>query len=321
MLSRSRSLAWWSRAAIFVALVAALAALGACGVSSPAPASTLEQPLISTDVLGTTIKIPEKAPQRIISLTAGDSEMLAAAGVSARVVAVDAFTNYPAAMASKPKVTGADGKVNIEQIIGLKPDLVLGWGGFFADAEKSLLQAGIPVVDLPQRDLEGTFTEIRLVGQLVHAEKTADDVVAGLRKRVDAVKAKVAGQPAPSVYMEIGYTPAPPYAFGKGSFGDEIIRLAGGTNIFGDRGENSGYPSVSVESILAANPQVVILTEDPQYGGDPNQVGARPGWNKVAAVQDRRVYNINPDMIERPGPRLVDALEQVAKLLHPDSFR
>jgi ABC-type Fe3+-hydroxamate transport system substrate-binding protein len=144
--------------------------------------------------------------------------------------------------------------------------------------------------------------------------------VDGLRKRIDAVKSKVASTAPLSVYMEVGYSPAPPYAFGSGSFGDEVIKLAGGANIFGAETSGGGYPAVSDERIIAANPAVIILTEDPTYGGDPQLVGKRPGWANLAAVKNGKVYAISPDPIQRPGPRLVDALEQVAKLLHPEAF-
>ncbi|HET8908709.1 MAG TPA: cobalamin-binding protein, partial [Ktedonobacterales bacterium] len=259
--------------------------------------------------------------QRIVSLTPGDSEMLAAVGVSARVIGVDAFTNYPADMAAKPKVTGSDGAPNVEQIVALNPDLVLSWGDFTKQADVALLQAHINVISLPVADLAGTLTEIRLVGQLTHTTATADTVVDALQRRIDAVKQKVASATPVTVYMEVGFSPPPPYAVGGGSFENEVLQDAGGTNIFASRTENGGYPSVSVESIIAANPQVIILTEDPQYGGDPKQVYIRAGWSGIAAVKTHRVYNVNPDIVSRPGPRLVDALEQLAKLIHPELFQ
>lgn len=308
---------------LLLAMLVGVSLLAAgCGPSTSGSAGTpaAQKPLISADAHGTPITIPEKAPERIVSLTPGDSEMLAAVGASGRVVAVDSFTNYPADMAAKPKVTGADGAPNVEQIIALNPDLVLSWGEFTTQADKALLQAHITVIALPVADLQGTLTEIRLVGQLTHTVSTADAVVHSLEQRINAVKQKVAHATRVSVYMEVGFTPPPPYAVGGGSFANDVLVNAGGSNIFASKTANGGFPAVSLESILAANPQVIILTEDPQYGGDPKQVYTRPGWSGIAAVQAHRVYNINPDIIARPGPRLVDALEQVAKMLHPDLF-
>lgn len=322
MRSRLLPLARLSLTVLLMPLVLCLVLL-AVGCSSPSSASTTspQQPLISTDAHGTTIAIPAKAPQRIVSLTPGDSEMLAAVGASSRVVAVDAFTNYPADMASRPKVTGSNGAPNVEQIIALNPDLVLTWGQFTTQADTALMQAHIDVVALPVADLEGTLTEIRLVGQLTHTSATADALVKSLQQRIDAVKQKVANATPVTVYMEVGYSPPPPYAVGGGSFENEVLQDAGGSNVFAAKTENGGYPAVSVESIIAASPQVIILTEEPEYGGDPAAVYKRAGWSGIAALQAHHVYNINPDIISRPGPRLVDALEQVARMLHPDLFQ
>lgn len=280
-----------------------------------------EQPLLAKDANGTTITIPANAPQRIVSLGATDSEILGALGVGARVIGVDAYTNYPADLAAKPKVSGSDGYPNVEAIVALRADLILGYGGETAKQDAQLMQAGITVVDLPALDLKGSLTEMLLVGQLVHAESAANALVASLQKRIDAVKAKVASAPKVSVYMEADdYTPGKPYVFGKGSFGDELIADAGGVNVFGNDASNAGYPQVSDESIIAANPQVIVLTDDPKFGGDAHAVPERPGWSVIAAVQSGKVYGIDPDLMQRAGPRIVDGLEQLAKVLHPELF-
>ncbi len=305
--------------AVAATLLAVVSTLAACGGTTGSP--TAEQPLIKTDALHNAIVIPASSPQRIISLGATDSEILGALKVDSRVIGVDTFTDYPADLAAKPKVTDANGQPNVEQIIALKPDLVLGFGGEVGAAERQLVQAHVNVVDLPATDLTGALTDLRLVGQLVHAEATANALANDLQRRIDAVKAAVKGQPTVSVYMEADdSTPGKPYVFGGGTFGDELIRDAGGTNVFGSNSTNSGYPQVNDEAILAANPQVIILTEDPHYGGDPSQVAKRPGWSVVDAVKNGRVYQMNPDLFQRLGPRVVDGLEQLAKVLHPDQF-
>ncbi len=305
--------------ALAVTLLAVVGTLAACGGATGS--STAEQALIKTDALHNAIVIPASSPQRIISLGATDSEILGALKVDSRVIGVDTFTDYPADLAAKPKVTDANGQPNVEQIIALKPDLVLGFGGEVSAAERQLVQTHVNVVDLPATDLTGALTELRLVGQLVHAEGTANALAGDLQRRVDAVKAAVKGHPTVSVYMEADdSTPGKPYVFGGGTFGDELIRDAGGTNVFGSNSTNAGYPQVNDEAILAADPQVIILTEDPHYGGDPSQVAKRPGWSVVGAVKNGRVYQMNPDLFQRLGPRVVDGLEQLAKVLHPDLF-
>lgn len=308
-------------------LIAALAALALAACSGSAAsggaASTPARPIISKDALGNPISIPATAPQRIVSLTPADSEILAAVGADAHVVAVDNFTDYPAGMAAKPKISGADGKFNVERIVGLQPDLVLGAGGETPDVDKQLSDAHITVVDLPiATNLDDILNDITLVGQLVHADSAATTLDASLRSRIEAVKKKVAGLPTVSTYVELDdSTPGKPFVFGGGSFGDEVVRDAGGSNVFGANTAGQGFPQVSDESVIAANPQVIVLTEDPQFGGTPQAVYARSAWSGIAAVKNKRVYGIDPNIISRPGPRIVDALEQMAKLLHPEAFK
>src|SRR5215471_4578281 len=139
--------------------------LTACGVSATTSVEAPESPLIRTDLNGTQITIPEKAPARIISLTPTASEVLAALNLDSKVVGVDAFTDYPASMAAKPKVTDQNGTPNVEQIVGLKPDLVFSYSGTKA-SEQQLMQAGVKVVDLPITDLDEALTEIRVAGQI-----------------------------------------------------------------------------------------------------------------------------------------------------------
>lgn len=309
-------------AGLLLSLCALLATLAACGTSTSAPQGP-EKPLLIKDAIGATITIPASAPQRIISETPADSEILAALGVNSRVVAVDYYTDYPADLAAKPKITdGQTFNLNDEAILGDKPDLVLGYGGYFKSDEQKLAAAHIAVVDLPLvTSLADSLTELKLVGQLVHADAKATSVATGLQRRISAVESKVAGTQPVSVYMEDGTYNGQYSTFGKGSYGDELIHDAGGTNIFAADADSGGYPNVSAEAIVKANPQVIVLTEGTQFGGDPKTVSARPGWSVIAAVQSNRVYALNPDDFSRPDAvRLVAALEELAKALHPDLF-
>lgn len=319
---RTRLSAHLPRVVLLVALgVVALASLAACGPSQSA-AQGPEKPVIAKDANGTPIVVPSAAPQRIVSLGATDSEILGALSVNSRVVGVDFYTDYPADLAAKQKISDGNGNYNVEEIVALKPDLVLSYGGETAATDKQLMASHLQVVDLPAADLSQSLVEIRLVGQLVHEDGTASKLVSSLQQRIDAVKRKVAGAPAVSVYMEADdSTPGKPFVFGGGSFGDELIRDAGGTNVFSGDTATGGYPQVSDESVIAANPQVIVLTEDPSYGGNPQLVYQRNGWAGIAAVMNKRVYAINPDLVQRPGPRIVEGLEQLAKILHPDLFQ
>lgn len=295
-------------------------ALSACGATS-ATTSVPERPLLAKDANGTTIVIPKTAPQRIISLTPVDSEILGALHAESRVAGVDYYTDYPADMAAKTKITDVNSAANIEQIIALKPDLVLSYGhetnSSISHADTQLIAAHITVYDLPAEDLEGSITEIRLIGQLIHSESAANALADSMQSSVNAIKAKVAGASKPTVYMELYYGSGPTYVFGGGSFGDELIADAGGVNVFHSDTTGGGYPAVNNEAIIAANPQVIILAD----GDTAAQVAQRAGWSAIAAVKSGQIFTIDPNLTQRPGPRIIQGMEDIAKDLHPDLFQ
>jgi len=313
----------FSRIISLLLLLSCFVLLTACGQSSspaggPQPGAT---PTVARDAYGTPIVFPTTPPQRIISLLPNTSEILGALQLQGRVVAVDYYTTYPADLASLPKVSGSNGKYNIEQIVALKPDLVLSYGGETKEYDQQLENLGLHIVDLPLSNLSQTLQEILLVGRLTSTENTARAVVNQLQQRIEQIKAAVAGTTAPKVLLEVDDSaPGKPYVFGGGSFGDELLQDANGVNIFHDNSSNGGYPQVTDEAIISANPQFVILTEDPAFGGDPALVYKRSNWNGIAALTLHQVYRINVNIIQHPSQRLVDGLRCLAQIIHPDKF-
>jgi len=290
-----------------------LLAVSGCGSQSTSASAV--------DFYGTPIAFPQKAPQRIVSLTAGTSEMLGALHLERRVVGVDYYTDYPSALTSLPKVDDANGVYNVEQIVALKPDLVLSWGGETRQYDVPLKHLGLNVVDLPTGTFSQTIQQILLVGRLTLTENTATTVVQHLQQQIDQIKTTVARTAVPSVLLEVDdSTPGKPYVFGGSSFGDEMLQDANAVNIFHNNSSNAGYPQVTDESVIQANPQFVILTEDPAYGGDVNLVYQRPNWSSIDAVKLRQVYHVNVDIMQHPGPRLVEGLQCLAQIVHPDKF-
>ena len=247
--------------------------------------------------------------------------MLGALHLQGRVVAVDYYTTYPPDLASLPKVSGSNGKYNIEQIVALKPDLLLSYGGETKEYDQQLENLGLHVVDLPLSNLSQTLQEILLVGRLTSTESTARAVVNQLQQRIEQIKAAVAGTTAPKILLEVDDSaPGKPYVFGGGSFGDELLQDARGINIFHDNTSNGGYPQVTDEAIISANPQFIILTEDPAFGGNPALVYKRPNWHGITALALHQVYHINVNIIQHPSQRLVDGLRCLAQIIHPDKF-
>src|SRR5260221_3164564 len=297
--------------------------LTACGQSllpttGEKPTST---PTAALDVYGTPIVLPTTAPRRIISLLPSTSEMLGALQLQGRVVAVDYYTSYPPELASLPKVSDVNGKYNVEQIVALKPDLVLSWGGETKEYDQQLKNLGLDVVDLPITNVSGVLQQILLVGRLTFTESTAVSLVNQLQQQINQVKAAVTGTAAPRVLLEVDdSTPGKPYVFGGGSFGDELLQDANGINIFHDNTSGGGYPQVTDEAIIAAHPQFVILTENPTYGGNPALVYKRPNWSSIDALKLHQVYPINVNIMQHPSQRLVEGLRCLAPLIHPEKF-
>ena len=306
-----------------VLLLSCFVLLTACGQSSSptAGAKATPTPTVALDFYGTPIAFPTTAPRRIVSLLPSTSEILGALHLQGRVVAVDYYTSYPPELASLPKISDVNGKYNVEQIVALKPDLVLSWGGETKQYDQQLKNLGLDVVDLPITNFSGVLQQILLVGRLTFTENTAVSLVAQLQQQINQIKAAVAGTTAPKVLLEVDdSTPGKPFVFGGGSFGDELLQDAKGINIFHDNTSNGGYPQVTDEAIIVANPQFVILTEDPAYGGNPALVYKRANWSSIDALKLHQVYRINVNIMQHPSQRLVEGLRCLAQLIHPEKF-
>lgn len=315
-----------SRISLFF-LFCVLLLLAACGQTATPPTSQSTATPATTptpapvDAYGTPIAFPKTAPQRIVSLAASTSEILGSLNLADKIVGVDFYTDYPDTLTKKQRISDASGNYNVESIVALKPDLVLSSGGLTKPYDTKLAALGLHVIDLPNVTFAQMFQQISLVGELTFTQDAAKQLVSQLQQETDQIKAKVAGTSEPKVLLEVDdTTPGKPFVFGGGSFGDELLDYANATNIFHANTTNGGYPQVTDETIIAANPQFVILTEDPQYGGKPETVYKRPNWGGIEAVKTRQVYHINTDLMQRPGPRLVQGLRCVAQIVHPGTF-
>ena len=306
-------------------LVGFLLLLAACSQGQTSTSGTIvaptPTPTVALDAYGTPIVFPTTTPQRIISLTPSTSEMLGALHMDSKIVGIDYYTNYPTDITSLPKVSDVNGKYNVEQIVALKPDLVLSYGQDTKLYDSQLTNLGLHVVDLPSANLTHILQEILVVGRLTSTQTTATSLVNQLQQQINQIKTTVARTTAPSVMIELDdSTAGKPYVFGGGSFGDELLQDANAQNIFHSNSSGGGFPQVTDEAVISANPQFVILTEDPLYGGNIAAVYKRPNWSGIAALQAHHVYRINPNVVGRPGPRLVEGLQCLAQLIHPDKF-
>jgi len=268
------------------------------------------------DDLGRPVRI-ESTPERIISLGPSITEIIFALDLGDRLVGVTDYCDYPEEAKSIERVGSPFPGFNMERIVALEPDLVVSVAGLIV---QQLEQVGVTVVVIQPRDINGIYSDIQLVGQLSDKRDKAEKLVASLRKRVDAVIAKnsvAAGKPTVFYEVDGSWNANNPWTTGYATFQDDLINLAGGTNIAAGR---SGWYEMSIEEILNTDPDLIVL-EDYQYGVTPDSIASRAGWSSLTAVKKGRVYPIeDPNLTCRYGPRIVDGLEMLAKAIHPELF-
>ena len=258
-------------------------------------------------------------PQRIVSLAPSNTEILFALGLGDKVVGVTDFCDYPEEAQAIEKVGGIE--PNLEKIVALAPDLVLAIGGSPAQVEKAtdMEKLGLTVLVLEPGDIESIMANIELVGKATGVEKEANQLAAQMRKRFDDITTKATGAGSrPSVFFELDATdPSKPYTPGPDSFIDALIGLAGGSNIAA--GAKMQWAQLSTEEIIAQNPEVIVLG-DVNYGVTAEMVKERPGWSVITAVKNGAIYPIDDILVSRPGPRIIDGLEALARIIHPELF-
>jgi iron complex transport system substrate-binding protein len=291
-------------------------------ISSQATATTAAAvtfPLTLTDGLQRTITLPAPA-QRIVSLAPSNTEILFAIGAGPQLVGRDVLSDFPPEAQDVTDIGDTFIGLNTELIVSLQPDLVLAAEITPEEQVAQLEQLGITVYWLANPlDFEGLYANLVLVGQMTGRELEATDLATSLQARVAAVDTAVGARAeTPSVFYELDASdPAAPWTSGAGTFIDLIISRAGGRNA--GAGLVGAFAQISIEELLVQNPEVILLG-DAAYGVSVESVGQRAGWSGLAAVQSGRVYPFDDNLVSRPGPRLIEALEELARLLHPDLF-
>lgn len=260
-----------------------------------------------TDEIGRTVLVrPE--PQRIVSLAPSITEALFALGLGDRVVGVTSYCDYPPEAAAKDKV-GDTLRPSIERIIALKTDLVIASrASQLQQFVRNLDEVRIPVYVSDPRGVDGAIESIARLGELTGATLRARELTASLRARVEAVHSRVSGAERLPVLCILGS--APLITIGAGSFITDLINQAGGRSITED--VSGDYPQYSLETVIAKRPEVIFLQT-----GEPD-LPAR--LKETPAGRDGRVFQLDDNLLMRPGPRIVDGLEQMARKLHPEAF-
>jgi iron complex transport system substrate-binding protein len=269
--------------------------------------------IIIIDDLGRTVVV--KSSERIVSIGPSCTEILYALGLGDRIVGVDRFSDYPPEVILKQRISDWRNP-DPEEVVALNPDVVFYSVGNPAAVE-ALEKAGLTVVALRPKTMDDILKNIRLVGEITGKSQEAGSLVSALSKRINEIKERMENVTVrPRVYMEFYYPP--PWTWGPGSWGDQLIKLAGGINVFGDA--PAMFVETTDEEVIARNPGVIISLVGPMYYATPEDFGKRPGWNVIKAVTEGKVYLIDENLLVRAGPRIVEGLEVLARILHPELF-
>lgn len=268
---------------------------------------------VHIDQVGRRIKVPA-APQRLVTMAASLTEMVFALGLGDRVVGVEQFSDYPPEARALPKI-GSYKYPDLERIVALRPDLCLAIkDGNPPHVLERLRSLGIPVYVVDPRNLHEVITTIKEIGNLLGAKEKAAELATALARRQQRIKdlaARVAHRPR--VFFQIGISPI--VSAGSHTFLDELITTAGGLNLAAGK---VPYPRFSQEQILALRPEVIIITSMAR-GAVFEQVKAGwERWETLPAARNHRIFLVNSDIVDRPSPRLLDGLEMLFRLIHPE---
>jgi iron complex transport system substrate-binding protein len=281
--------------------------------SAPASAAAAF-PITLTDDDGTAVTLPAE-PQRIVSLTPAETEILFALGAGDRVVGkVEDIANYPPQAEGVPVMGRFDG-VDVEQIVAAGADLVLagGSGGTPPDAIEQLRSLGVPVVVVYAETVDEALADIELTAAAVGKPEEGEALVAEMRRKFDQVAAATADLEKPRVFVETGNQPAI-YGIADNSVYAEMVELAGGQPV--TTGSATNW-EMSVERLVTEDPEIILLA-DANYGVTAEEVAGRSGWDGITAVREGAIHPIDDIVVTRPGPRLTDGLLELLSAIHPD---
>lgn len=258
-------------------------------------------------------------PQRIVSLAPSNTEILFALGLGDKVVGDTEYCNYPEAAKTKPKVGGFS-TVDVEKVVSLRPDLVLATQIHDKTTIPALENLGITVVALSPHSPNEVLDNIKLVGKITGQDKEAAELIKSLSGRIKAIvdkTQKLSPDQRPRVFYVTWHDPL--WTAGTGTLTNDVISQAGGQNIASDI---TGDKTIDLETVISRDPEVIIVSVGMGTGQDlPWQyIKSEPRLKNTQALISGRVYKIDGDLIDRPGPRIVEALEQMAQFIHPELF-
>lgn len=291
-------------------LIMALLSIFTLGGCTKNTASAKNQPLTITDSYNRTVSL-EKSPEKVVSLSPGATETIFALGAEKTLVGRSDYCDYPAE-ASKIESVGKITDPSLEKIAQLKPDLVIAGAHFSKDLVKKMEDLGIKVAVLyGEESIDGAYTNIQDIAKVLGEEKKGNEIIEGMKKKVQNVEDKIKGLDKPSVYYVVGFGKSD-FTAGGNTFVGKIIEKAGGSNIAADL---QGW-KYSKEKLMEMNPDIIVVRN-----GEKSAFSSGEGYKELKAVKEGKVYEIDNNMLDRQGPRQADGLEALAKILHPEAFK
>jgi iron complex transport system substrate-binding protein len=305
------------RAVVFVMVLALLTG----GVTACNSSETEEEKVTTievTDMIGRTITL-DGIPEKIVSLAPSNTEILFSLGLGDKIVGVSEFCDYPAAAKEKPNIGGYS-TADVEKIVATEPDVIFATDMHVEEILPALEQLGQTVVVIDPRNLDQVLDSFTLIGKVTGTSTKAAQIVEDLSARIEKITDKTAGLAAgdrPRVFYVMWHEPL--MTAGSDTRINELIEKAGGTNIFADI---TGYPTIDLETLVEANPQVIIAGTGMGEGADAPFTFAATESRLVdcEARVSNRVFEVNTDLVGRPTERIVDGFEQMAKMIHPELF-
>jgi iron complex transport system substrate-binding protein len=260
-----------------------------------------------------------KKPERMVSLVPSNTEIAFELGLGDEIIGITDNDTYPEEALEKEKVGGME--FNIEKIISLKPDLVLAHGGAMgmsSEGFEQLKDAGITVLVVNDaKTFADVYDSIEMIGKATGTVEAAEKLVTDMKSKVEGIQEKAATikeEDMKKVYVEVDPSL---FTVGKNTFMDEMLTMIKAENIV----KEEGWPQLNQEAIIEANPDVIITTYGFYTDNAVEQVLSREGWQDINAIKNKQVVDVHSDKVTRPGPRLVEGVEELAKAVYPDIFK
>jgi iron complex transport system substrate-binding protein len=277
-----------------------------------------EYPVTITDATGEEITF-EKEPERIVSVSPSETEVLFALGLDDKIYGVSDYDDYPEAALEKPKMGGVVDP-NEEALIAAEPDLLVGGGSMNLELAEKLRGLDLPLYKTEPTTIQEILDSILQMGVITNTQEAAEKLVAEMEADIQEIKDTVADieeDDKKRVYVEF----SPGWTVGKGEFMDEVITIAGGYNIASD---TEGWNEINEEKIIQDDPEVIIYAADLVDADSDKELDElikdRSGWDKITAIQEDQLIGIEQNLLNRLGPRVTEGLKQMAEGIYPDLF-